>query len=127
MRIAWLLAFVVVAAIVLATVVVAYDMMLAQEEQRLLPMKDAVVAFINSSHADAAPFLSDPDLIYQGSGVFSGDGWYIEIECTGQDCTAYADFSIARTQNSSGIPHRILWQGIISNGTVTETSYTHAV
>lgn len=126
-KVARLLAFVAVAAVALATVVVVYDMMLVGEEQHFLPMKDSVVAFIASNHPDAVAFLSDLDLIYQGSGVFSGDGWYIEFECAGQNCTAYADFSMARVQNSSGIPHRILWSGGIANGTVTEISYTHAV
>lgn len=133
MKATWRFVVIAIAAVAFVSTFVAYGIILSQEERHFLPMKDAVVAFINASHADAAPFLTDLDLVYQGGGIFSGDGWYIKIDCGGQDCpackdcTAYADFAMARTQNSSGIPHRIIWQGTISNGTVTEISYTHAV
>lgn len=133
MRMAWHFVVIAIAIVAFVSIFVACGIILSQEERHFLPMRDTVVAFINNSHADAAPFLMDVDLIYQGGGVFSGDGWYIKIYCGGQDCpackdcTAYADFAMARTQNSSGIPHRIIWQGTISNGAVTEISYTHAV
>jgi len=126
-RTAWLLAFIAVVAVATATVVVVYDMALAAEEQHYLPMKDALVDFIHSNHADAAGFLTDLDPIYQGRGVFSGQGWIFDLSGSDTNGTIYADFSIARTQNSSGIPERILWSGTLSNGTIIEYNYTHAV
>lgn len=126
-RIAWLLAFIAIIVVALATVVVVYDMMLAGEEQHYLPMKDALVSFIAFNHPDAASFITDLDLIYQGKGIFSGDGWILDLSGSDTNGTIYADFSIARTQNSSGIPHRILWTGVLSNRTIIETNYTHAV
>jgi hypothetical protein len=126
-RIAWLLAFIAVVAVALATVVVVYDIMLAGEEQHYLPMKDALVTFIASNHPDAASFITNLDLIYQGRGIFSGEGWILDLSGSNTNGTIYADFSIARTQNSSGIPHRILWSGVVSNGTIIETNYTHAL
>jgi hypothetical protein len=126
-RITWLLAFIAVVAVALATVVVVYDMALASEEQHYLPMKDALIAFIASNHPDATGFLTDLDRIYQGRGIFSGEGWILDLSGSNTNGTIYADFSIARTQNSSGIPHRILWSGTLSNGTMIEYNYTHAV
>ncbi len=123
----WLFVAVVVVAVVLASAVVAYGILQQQEAERYLPLKDGVVNYIATNHPDASGFLANLSLIYLGSGVFSGNGWYIEIGCASMNCTAYADFSIARIQNSSAIPHRILWNGTISNGTITEISYAHAV
>jgi hypothetical protein len=127
MRLGWLLAALAVIVVALVSVVAVYNIMQDNEAQYYSPMKDGIIAFIASNHPDAVGFLTNLDLKYLGSGVFSGGGWFIEIECVGRNCTAYADFSIAQLQNSSGIPDRILWSGIISNGTTTETSYIHAV
>lgn len=127
MRITWPFAGMVVVVVALLTAVIVYDTMLDREARYYSPLKDSVVSFIASNHPDAAEFLDDLDQTYLGNGVFSGDGWYIEIDCRGLNCTATADFSVARTRNSTGIPHRILLSGTIINGSVAETSYSHAV
>jgi len=127
MSAARILFIVAAVSIALVSVAVVYNSVLAKEAANFTQLKDEVIEFIVSNHADAEVFLTGISLTYNGGGTFSGGGWILTFSGSSANGTAYADFSIARTQNSSGIPHRILWSGTISNGTVAETSYIHAV
>jgi len=121
--------FIVVAMAVAALAVVAsaHGLKMVSEERQLAPVRDSVLSFIESGHPDAAPFLGSVSFLYQENGVFSGGGWYIEIDGDRSNYTVYADFSSALAQNFTGIPHRIIWMGNVLNGTIEEISYTHAV
>lgn len=127
MRVAKIVAAFVVIFIVVVSTALIYDAMLAREAASFAPMKDDIMVLIASNHADAEVFITGINLTYVGQGTFEGGGWILTISGGALNGTATADFSIARTQNSTGIPHRILWSGTITNGTIVEASYSHAV
>jgi hypothetical protein len=120
--------FAIVAVLALLVAAIAiYNTVRYQEAIYYAPMKDATIEFIASNHADAEEFLTSISFTYIGGGRFIGGGWVLTFSGSTMNGTAAADFSIARTQNSTGIPHRILWSGAMTNATVVETSYSHAV
>jgi hypothetical protein len=127
MKAAWTLTVVAAVSVALVSIAVLHNAALAMEAANLTPLKDKVMEYIASNHADAEVFIIGISLTYNGGGTFSGGGWVLTLSGSIMSGSASADFSVVRTQNSSGIPHRILWSGTISNGTVIETSYTHAV
>lgn len=121
--------FIALAAVaaVLVALAVTYNAVLEADAARLSPLKDKVLEYIAANHADAEVFITGVTFTYAGGGTFIGGGWVLALSGGTDSCTATADFSVARIQQGAAIPHRILWYGTISNGTVAETGYTHAV
>jgi hypothetical protein len=98
-------------------------------------VRDEVMCYIQSSHPETAQFMQNivwtggrttpPNLIGAETYMYFSRGWNFTISYPVVPNAIYtitADYS----SPSTGIPYRIIWQGIWQNGTIKETRYTFA-
>jgi hypothetical protein len=99
--------------------------------------RDAVMAYIESNHIEAAPFLNDliwiggreeSNLLGAETYVYLSGGWTVTIKYPVIADPAYqitADYS-SQSTGGIGIPYRLIWEGIWEDGSVSETSFNFA-
>jgi hypothetical protein len=90
-----------------------------------LVIRDATMNYIAAHHEDAAVFMGLPSWSYE-KGAFRSGGWTVVIKGDLSNASVSVDYSMSYNPNYVGIPHRIMWEGTFTNGTMQEISYIHA-
>ena len=100
-------------------------------ERTPIIVKEVALRYIAEKHPDARQLLEKPlkwtvDYMSVKGARFKADGWVIEVQRIEQGFKVMVDFSVSRIPGYIGIPHRIVWEGLVTlSGEVVEYSYGH--